>query len=227
MAATRGRLVILDGAEGVGKSTQAARLREHLAIEGEDVELIREPGGTPVGEEIREILLSPGRDLPAATEALLFMASRALVIMQRIEPALERGATVIADRFFLSTYAYQIAGRGLPEEEVRMANRLATGGLIPDLTLLLDLPVEGALARAIARGGGSGDRIEDADAAFHRRVAAAFSAFATAEWQRRHPECGPIERIDASGSADAVFDRILAGLRRRWPETSRVGTKSG
>ena len=214
---SRGRLVVLEGPEGIGKSTQAARLRDHLAARKIDVELIREPGGTPVGEAIRAILLTPGRDLPPAAEALLFMASRAVVITERVRPALDRGAFVIADRFFLSTYAYQIAGRGLGEEEVRLANRLATGGLVPDLTLLLDVPVHTALGRA--RGRGSSDRIESASDGFHERVAEAFRTFESEEWQRTHRECGPIIAVDGSGTAEDVSGRIVNVVRGRWPET--------
>ena len=212
----RGRLIVLEGAEGVGKSTQAARLRDRMAADGHAVELIREPGGTTVGEEIRAILLH-GSDLPPATEALLFMASRAAVVRDRVRPALDRGTTVIADRFFLSTYAYQIGGRGLPEDEVRAANRLATGGLIPDLTLLLAMPLAAAMDRV--RGRGPGDRIESADGAFHERVAAAFNGFADATWQRGHPECGPIVTIAAAGDPEDVHDRVRMALAERWPET--------
>ena len=215
----RGRLIVLEGAEGVGKSSQAARLRDRLVHAGMDVELIREPGGTPVGEQVRDILLSPGRELVPASEALLFMASRAAVTEERIRPGIARGAIVIADRFFLSTYAYQIAGRGLPEAAIRAANQLATGGLVPDLVLLLELPVAIAMERARARG--TSDRIESAAEAFHQRVSSAFSAFATPEWQADHPESGPVLAIDGSGSPDVVEGRIHSALRQRFPETFR------
>jgi dTMP kinase len=124
---------------------------------------------------------------------------------------------VIADRFFLSTYAYQIAGRGLPEHGVRAANALATDGLRPDLTLLLLHRAAEGLARADRRG--ARDRIERADDAFHERVGHAFEQFATPAWQREHPESGPIIGIDASRSIDEVGDEILAVLTERWPET--------
>lgn len=215
----KGRLIVLEGAEGVGKSSQAARLRDRLTHGGMDVELIREPGGTPVGEQVRDILLSPGRELVPASEALLFMASRAAVTEERIKPAIARGATVVADRFFLSTYAYQIAGRGLPEAGVRAANQLATGGLVPDLVLLLELPLDIAMERARARG--TADRIEAATESFHRRVASAFGAFVTPEWQAQHPESGPVLAIDGSGSPDMVENRIFSALRQRFPETFR------
>jgi dTMP kinase len=151
------------------------------------------------------------------TEALLFMASRAQLVEKEIRPSLERGAIVLVDRFFLSTYAYQGDGRGLAEGDLRAANRMATNGLVPNHTLLLTLPPEEGLARAGTRGGH--DRIERAELAFHERVAKAFDRFATAEWQASHPECGPIEIVDASGSESDVFDRVLIALHRIWPET--------
>ena len=123
---------------------------------------------------------------------------------------------MLADRFFLSTYAYQVHGRGLPEEELRTANALATGGLVPDLTLLLALPVEEGLARALRRGGH--DRMEQAELAFHERVTRAFETFSEKSWQDAHAECGPIELVDAAGDQTAVLGRVLAALRARWPE---------
>ncbi|MGI8844185.1 MAG: dTMP kinase, partial [Gemmatimonadaceae bacterium] len=135
----RGRLLVFEGVEGAGKSTQAGRLLRDLASSGHGC-LVREPGGTPLGERIRAILLADQGEMTPAAEALLFMASRAELVERVIRPALDRGAVVIADRFFLSTYAYQCGGRELPERTVREANALATGGLVPDLTLLLRMP---------------------------------------------------------------------------------------
>jgi dTMP kinase len=137
-----------------------------------------------------------------------------------IRPALAEGRLVIADRFFLSTYAYQIAGRGLPDDTVRAANALATGGLRPDLTLLFLHRAADGLARADRRG--SRDRMERADNAFHERVAAAFERFATRGWQREHPEAGPIASVDAAGTPDAVHEQMLGILAERWPETFPV-----
>ena len=217
---TAGRLLVFEGAEGAGKSTQIRRLAAWLAGRGVPHRVVREPGGTPVGEEIRRLVLDEPHDLDAATEALLFIASRAEHVAKVVRPALAAGQLVIADRFFLSTYAYQIAGRGLGEETIRAANALATGGLVPDLTLLLESRASEGLARADRRG--ARDRIERADDAFHDRVAAAFRRYATPEWQRAHPECGPIVAVDASGTPDDVFDRIMVVLSDGWPETFPV-----
>ena len=224
MSARRGKLIVLEGAEGVGKTTQIHRLGETLTARGIPFLGVREPGGTAVGNEIRRLLLSPGPGFSARTEALLFMASRAELVERNVMPALERGDVVIADRFFLSTYAYQIAGRGLPEAEVTAANRFATGGLVPDLTLLLRLSVTASLARTDSRG--ARDRIEAADDDFHHRVAAAFDYFADPEWQRTHPEAGPIVAIDAAGSVDHVSAAVIAVLEQKWPETFRPAVGS-
>lgn len=224
MRAPRGRLIVFEGAEGVGKTTQIRRLGETLAARGVRYLGVREPGGTAVGNEIRRLLLEPGPELAARTEALLFMASRAELVERDVRPALARGEHVIADRFFLSTYAYQIAGRGLDEADVTAANRFATGGLVPDLTVLLRLPIERALARADSRG--ARDRIEAADDDFHRRVASAFDRFADPAWQRTHPECGPVVAVDAAGSIDTVAADIIELLERYWPETFRPAVGS-
>jgi dTMP kinase len=216
----RGRLIVFEGAEGAGKSTQLRLLAEWLAARGLGVVAVREPGGTILGDQIRRILLDPTSDITARAEALLFMASRAELVEREIRPALESGATVLVDRFFLSTYAYQGAGRGLPEEELRMANRIATAGLVPDLTLLLTLPVVSGLARASGRG--DRDRMERAELGFHERVARAFELFSGADWQRLHPECGPIVVVDALDSEADVFDRVVTLLRARWPASFPV-----
>ena len=214
--ARAGQLVVFEGAEGTGKSTQLKLVAEWLALHGRDVIAVREPGGTVIGDEIRRILLDPASDIAPRAEALLFIASRAQLVEREIRPALETGAAVLVDRFFLSTYAYQGVGRGLPEAELRAANAMATNGLVPDLTLLLRMPVEAGLARAMQRG--ERDRMERAELAFHERVARAFETFATPEWQRGHPECGPIMVIDAVGDERAVFDRVMTALRARWPD---------
>lgn len=213
-----GKLIVFEGAEGVGKTTQLRLLAEWLESRGQDVIAVREPGGTILGDEIRRILLDPTSDIAPRAEALLFMASRAQLVEREIRPALAQNVAVLIDRFFLSTYAYQCAGRGLPQEEVRTANRLATGGLVPDVTFLLTLPVSEGLARAERRG--TPDRIERATGDFHDRVASAFTQFATAEWQRAHPECGPITSIDARGAETEVFSRVVSELGRRWPGSS-------
>jgi dTMP kinase len=136
-----------------------------------------------------------------------------------IRPALAAGTHVLADRFFLSTYAYQVAGRLLPEADVRTANRLATNGLTPDLNLLLDLSASEGMKRVASRG--SHDRMEASGAEFLARVAAAFSQFTTPAWQDAHLECGPIMRIDASGTEAQVAERIDAAVSLRLPQTLR------
>src|ERR1051325_8531880 len=130
-------LIVLEGPEGAGKTTQLRRRGEWSSAKKKDVITAREPGGTPLGDEIRKLLLDPASDITPRAESLLFMASRAQLVEKEIGPALTRGAIVLLDRFFLSTYAYQVAGRGLPHEDIVAANRLATDGLRPDATLLL------------------------------------------------------------------------------------------
>jgi dTMP kinase len=212
----RGKLVVFEGSEGAGKSTQLRMLAARLSAAGIPVVPLREPGGTPVGDAIRAILLDPRSEISAGAEALLFMASRAELLRREIQPALKRGDVVLMDRFFLSTYAYQIAGRGLNEEEVRAANCLATEGLVPDLTIMLDFPVADGIERVSQRG--SHDRIEQAAFDFHQRVERAFVESATPAWQKLHPECGPIMQVDGRGARDDVSDRVVAALVRVMPE---------
>ena len=224
MTARRGKLIVLEGAEGVGKTTQLSLLGDTLSSRGTSFLAVREPGGTAIGNQIRQLLLEPGPGFSARTEALLFMASRAELVERDILPALGRGDIVLADRFFLSTYAYQIAGRGLPAEAVTSANAFATGGLVPDLTILLRLSVAAALARTDSRG--ARDRIEAAEDAFHHRVAEAFDRFADPAWQASHPEAGPVVAIDASAAKEQVAASVLAVLEERWPETFRPAVGS-
>ena len=219
MTVPRGRLIVLEGAEGAGKTTQIRRLGETFGARGIAYLGVREPGGTAIGNQIRRLLLEPGPEFSARTEALLFMASRAELVERDIRPALDRGLVVVADRFFLSTYAYQIAGRGLADSDVTATNRFATGGLVPDLTILLRLPVSSALARADNRG--TRDRIESADDAFHHRVAEAFDRFTDPAWQQSHPESGPVVAIDGARSIDEVAASVIGLLEQRWPETFR------
>lgn len=198
---------MLEGADGVGKTTQVERLIAHLRERGIDAVSLREPGGTPLGERIRAILLDlSGAGVNDRAELLLFLAARAQLVPE-VTRELAAGRTVVLDRFFLSTYAYQIAGRGLPEEDVRRINAFATLGRIPDLTVVLALPPEDARARA-----GEGDRIERSGIDFYERVAGAFGMFLTKAWQREHPECGRIVGIDARGSEDEVADRVWAAV---------------
>ena len=210
----RGRLLVFEGAEGLGKTTQVARLVRRLAAGGARAEHYREPGGTPLGDEVRGLLLDPGNLVVPRAEALLFMAARAQLVA-RVCARLADGVTVVLDRFFLSTYAYQIVGRGLPPDEVRAANQLATERLVPDLTLLLVADPAVARARMVARG--DLDRMEQEDAAFHERVGSAFLAALDPAWQRAHPEIGPVARVDAGGGPDEVEARVWALLADRWP----------
>lgn len=211
-----GTLIVLEGSEGAGKSTQVHLLAERLRTEGVETLTLREPGGTPLGDSIRTILLDPAQHITAAGEALLFMASRAEIVARKIDPALANGVVVVMDRFFLSTYAYQIYGRGLPESEVRQANSLAIGGIVPDLTVILEVPASEGMGRAAARG--AHDRMEQSGDEFHGRVERAFSDFRTEEWQRSHRECGRIAGVDGRGDPLAVHSRVLRSLARNLPE---------
>lgn len=214
----RGRLVVFEGGEGSGKSTQLRRLSALLETHGVSHVCLREPGGTPLGGEVRRVLLDRGSDITPRAEALLFMASRAQLVEREIRPALARGDVVLLDRFFLSTYAYQVAGHGLPEAEVRAANAFATGGLVPDLTLLLAFPVAEGLDRA-GRRTASHDRMEAMGLDFHGRVGAAFTSYQDPAWQAAHPECGPIVTVPAEGKETVVTARVRAAVAAAWPGT--------
>ncbi|MEO7520634.1 MAG: dTMP kinase, partial [Gemmatimonas sp.] len=182
---TSGRFIVMEGGEGVGKTTQWQQVTARLQSAGHRVVALREPGGTPAGDLLRSVLLDPSSALVPNAEALLFAASRAQLVEAVIRPALADDATVLVDRFLLSTYAYQGAGRGIPVEALRAINHVATNGLTPDLTLLLALPIDDALARVRARGGA--DRMEREDRAFHVRVHDAFSLATSSAWQHAHP----------------------------------------
>jgi len=210
-----GCFIVLEGGEGVGKTTQWRRVADQLAATGHDVVALREPGGTPAGDALRAVLLDPTSALTPETEALLFAASRAQLVRDVITPALQRSAVVLVDRFLLSTYAYQGRGRALSIPSLRAVNAFATGGLAPDLTLLLSLPLEESMARMHARG--SADRMEREGDAFHRRVRAAFDEALQPAWQAQHPEIGPVVAVDAAGAADVVTVRCLAALATKWP----------
>lgn len=220
---TTGLFLVLEGGEGVGKTTQWQRLTVHLEAGGHEVVALREPGGTAAGDRIRDVLLDPDTTLLSETEALLFAASRAELVGQVLRPALARGAVVLVDRFLLSTYAYQGAGRGLALEALRGVNHFATGGLAPHLTLLLTMSLDEAFARMQQRG--TTDRMERETLAFHTRVHGAFAEATAAAWQVRHPEIGPVVTVDANGAVDVVTTRCMVQLAQRWPERfdARVG----
>lgn len=203
-----GLFLVFEGVEGSGKSTQVELLGEWLSARGVAHEHVREPGGTPLGEEARRLLLEAD-DVPARAELLLMLAARAALVEQRIAPALAAGKVVVADRFELSTLAYQGSGRELGIDAVARLNRFATGDLRPDLTLYLDVPVSVGRARRAAWE--EGDRIERAGRAFHERVAGAYALLAD--------EGTGIERVDATAPAASVHEAVLRLLRARFPET--------
>jgi len=194
--------ITLEGGEGVGKTTQQALLAERLQREGYACVSTREPGGTALGEALRELLLH-GDPLTPLAEMLLYAADRAEHVNKVIAPALAVGQVVICDRFTDSTLAYQGYGRGLNLEQIRQLNHLATGGLQPQLTLWLDLAPEVGLARSRL-----GDKLEQEHLEFHRRVYRGFQALAAAEPQR-------IVRIDAGGSPLEVAARIWSVVKPR------------
>jgi dTMP kinase len=212
----RGQLIVFEGGEGSGKSTQLLRLGAELDRLRKPYVALREPGGTPLGADVRKLLLDPGSDITPRAEALLFMASRAQLVDRQVTPSLRRGHIVLLDRFFLSTYAYQIAGRGLVEDDVRAANQFATAGLVPDLTILLTYPVREGLAR-VAHRDTTHDRIEALGESFHDRVARGFADFAKPEWQATHAECGPIVAVDGEGTEAEVGERVRSVITARWP----------
>jgi len=210
MTETTGRFLTVEGIEGVGKSTQVARLSHYLAERGIDHVVTREPGGTPFAEKIRELVLRPRDEtLPPAAELLLMFAARAVHLANRIEPVLNAGRWVICDRFTDATYAYQGAGRGMKQTDIRLLETLVQGALRPDLTLLLDVPVEVGLERSRQRdAGGTRDRFDTEQAEFFERVRQAYLSRARAEPRR-------MAIIDAAASMDEVTKRMTNVLESR------------
>lgn len=205
---TRGWFITLEGPEGAGKTTQAAALAAHLARRGVDVHLTREPGGTWLGERLREVLLARTASTTTTdplTDALLFNAARRQLVTEVIRPALKAGRSILCARYADSTLAYQGYGAGVPLERLRALEDAATDGLRPNLTILLDLPVEAGLAR---KAPGDFTRFEaEFDLDFHRRVRDGFLALAAAD-------PGRFTVVDATRSADDVAAAVAAATDR-------------
>jgi dTMP kinase len=205
-----GRFVTLEGIEGVGKSTQVARLSAALGVLGIAHVVTREPGGTPLAESIRDVVLSAREEsLPPTAELLLMFAARAVHLANHILPSLRAGRWVICDRFTDATYAYQGGGRGLGVDTIAALESMVQGALRPDFTVLLDAPVQKALARARRRNAGAPeDRFERERGEFFERVRQLYRARAAAEPER-------FAIVDATRSADEVGAQILEQLRAR------------
>lgn len=200
----RGRFITLEGGEGAGKSTLIAGLRADFARRGIDLVLTREPGGTPLGEAVRGIVLDPAhRELCAETELLLMFAARAQLVREVVAPALAAGRWVLGDRYVDASYAYQGGGRGQPAARIAELESWACAGITPDLTLLLDLPIAAGRARVQSRG--AIDRIEVEADGFFERVRAAYRARAAAEPQR-------FRVLDAGQPIEAVLRDALAAV---------------
>lgn len=188
-----GYFISLDGLDGTGKSTQCRLLADWLHGRGHRVVECRDPGGTPLGDQLRALVLGKQFDMSLACETFLFMASRAELVRQVIRPALDAHAVIVCDRFLLATIVYQGHAGGLKTEEIRLMGRIATEGLEPDLTIVLDLPVDLALQRR----GRAADRMEDRDRSFHEKVRAGFVAEALQQPAR-------LQIVDASASVDQI-----------------------
>jgi dTMP kinase len=198
----QGIFITFEGSEGSGKTTQAQMLKDYLEKRSKEVILVREPGGTPVGEKLRQILLESGEEIEIApvTEALLFAADRAQLVSKVVMPALERGSIVIGDRFIDSSLAYQGVARGCGLEAVKNLNEWATDGLEPNLTLFLDLPVAEGLARVSKV---EPDRIESEKIEFHENVRSGYSMLQKIFSYR-------YAVINASGTADEVHSLVIS-----------------
>ena len=211
MMQRRGRFITVEGGEGAGKSSNLAHVQSLLEAAGKTVLFTREPGGTPLGESIRELLLGHKHTgMADETELLLMFAARAEHLQRKILPALEQGVWVLCDRFTDASYAYQGAGRGIPTEKIALLERFVQGDLRPDLTLLLDLPVETGLARAGERS--APDRFEREALGFFEKVRRGYLEIAAAEPQR-------VKVIDAAPALEQVQAQI-AGVIRDYLESA-------
>jgi len=207
----RGKFITFEGPEGCGKSTQVKALSDALRAAGRTVLSTREPGGTRLAELIRSLVREEIEDPPVArSETLLFLAARAQVVAESIRPALARGEWVVCDRFSDSTFAYQGYGRGLDVQLLKQLNDFATEGIVPDLTILLDVPPDVSrerISKRMASTATAGDRIEAAGELFHRRLRDGFLELARAEPSR-------FVVINGTQSVDAVREKVLAAVGR-------------
>jgi len=204
-----GRFITIEGTEGAGKSTSIAFLKARLEAAGKTVVLTREPGGTPLAEEIRELLLSHrGDGMAVDTELLLMFAARAEHLARRIRPALAQGDWVLCDRFTDATYAYQGGGRGIDHDRIAVLEHWVQGNLHPDLTIVLDVPVEVGLARAGRRS--APDRFEREQLAFHEAVRAAYHAIAAREPLRVRLVDAARPLAEVQADLGRVLDTFLA-----------------
>jgi dTMP kinase len=202
----RGTFITFEGGEGVGKSTQVARVAEALRARGLTVVTTREPGGTQGAEDIRTLLMTGGEERwNAATEALLFAAARADHIAKLIRPALDRGDWVLCDRFIDSTRAYQGGAGGMDDDDIMTLHRVGSGGLLPERTLLLEIPVDEGRTRAETRSAGQADRMGSKSDAYYANVADRFRELAIADPAR-------FRTIDALGSINDVTQILMAAL---------------
>ncbi|MDZ5076815.1 dTMP kinase [Nesterenkonia sp. HG001] len=218
-SSTRGAFIVVEGGDGAGKTTQLDLLESWLRSRDVACERTREPGGTPVGERIRSLVLEHGQgEVDPRTEALLFAASRAAHVVQRIDPALEAGSAVLCDRYVDSSVAYQGVGRGLGAEKIAELNGWATTGLQADLTILLDVDPTVSHQRRAGRDGGPGDRMESADDAFRTRIREAFLSRAAGEPERYLV-------IDAAQDPDAVHRQIRARVAALLPAGTGLATQ--
>jgi dTMP kinase len=202
-----GLFITLEGGEGVGKSTQVARLADAIRATGREVVTTREPGGTPGAEMIRELLMTGGIDRwgPRA-EALLFAAARADHVDKLIRPAVRRGAWVLCDRFVDSSRAYQGGASGLTDAEILALHTIGSGGLMPDRTIVLELPRKESASRTRVRDGDEHDRMGSRDGAYYERVTSAFQKYSASDRNR-------FRMIDASGTQESVTARIVDAVR--------------